>query len=254
MIKKKLKKKRILVLGCSFSRGAYASEQYSQSEAKCWPQILAEKYRDSDWWVFNTATCGNTDAMMMLELEHYTKNNEWDMVVVQNTTPARATFMHDSKQARDYINIKKLENVTENYLHWYHENNQTYNETGTITKNRPILNTNVSNSIKYMKNSKLFKSHVKFLEVSCGPYGFERNKWQEAMQLYINHLLKKRGVNFIQYEHLNNTTGECVDFQVKGDLFDEKMWDKMTVDVSHLSTEGNIILASHIGEMIEDRL
>ena len=106
MIKKKLKKKRILVLGCSFSRGAYASEQYSQSEAKCWPQILAEKYRDSDWWVFNTATCGNTDAMMMLELEHYTKNNEWDMVVVQNTTPARATFMHDSKQARDYINIK----------------------------------------------------------------------------------------------------------------------------------------------------
>jgi|GEM_PF-6231913 len=254
MIKKKLKKKRILVLGCSFSRGTYECEQYSQSEAKCWPQILAEKYRDSDWWIFNTATCGNTDAMMMFELDHYTRNNEWDMVVVQNTTPGRATFMHDLKLAKEYINIKKLENVTENYLHWGHETNKTYNEEGTITRRRPILNTTVSNSIKYIKNSEIYKSHVKFLELSCGPYNFQKHKWQEAMQLYINYLLTKRGINFIQYEHLNHSTGDCVDFQVQGGLFDERTWDKMTVDTSHLSTEGNIILASHIGKMIEDRL
>ena len=44
---------------------------------------------------------------MLFELELYTRNNEWDMVVVQNTTPGRATFMHDPKLAREYIDIKK---------------------------------------------------------------------------------------------------------------------------------------------------
>lgn len=243
--------KKILVVGCSWTRGAYGSDNDPNPYRFTPTHILYDLLTNSgleNFQIYNVSIFCNSVVTQAMVIQKYLNDFRPDFVVWQVTTPNRFGIFNDANKFFNAINPTNLHHDNGkdsvqrpgHYLLPYRTAPRlSYDEfLGAMWINPGM--TKICNIAK--SESWIVKMYKKLLVYGIGDVGYHSVESAKAQIFYTRSLMERANVPHLVYSWLklpkNNIDKKFnyLDFTVEDEKLLENYW---TDDGAHMSVKGN---------------